>query len=110
MTKLFRLGPSLVEKNGTGNTVTMALEGIQGTDVSDADYHQNYGYGDRSVGHFALHCLLQWKEAAFLLIIYPVIILFMIILGLAAQTKLTGSMQVTSDYRQFCRHLKRARH
>ncbi len=30
---------------------------------------------------------MQWKEALFLLVIYPVIILFMIILGLAAQSK-----------------------
>ncbi len=88
MTKLFRLGPSLVEKNGTGNTVTMALEGI--------DKVQTYlmliiiKIMDMGITPWVILlyiAFLQWKEAAFLLIIYPVIILFMIILGLAAQSK-----------------------
>lgn len=88
MTKLFRLGPSLVEKNGTGNTVTMALEGI--------DKVQTYlmliiiKIMDMGITPWVILlyiAFLQWKEAVFLLVIYPVIILFMIILGLAAQSK-----------------------
>nr|WP_155431282.1 thiol reductant ABC exporter subunit CydD [Secundilactobacillus folii] len=88
MTKLFRLGPSIVEKTGTGNMVTMALEGI--------DKVQTYlmliiiKIMDMGITPWVILiyiAFLQWKEAIFLLIIYPVIILFMIILGLAAQSK-----------------------
>lgn len=88
MTKLFRLGPSLVEKTGTGNMVTMALEGI--------DKVQTYlmliviKIMDMGITPWVILlyiAFMQWKEAAFLLIIYPVIILFMIILGLAAKSK-----------------------
>ena len=32
LTKIFRLGPNVVQKNGTGNMVTMALEGISQTE------------------------------------------------------------------------------
>lgn len=88
MTKLFRLGPSLVEKTGTGNTVTLALEGI--------DKVQTYlmliiiKIMDMGITPWLILiyiAFMQWKEALFLLAIYPVIILFMIILGLAAQSK-----------------------
>lgn len=86
--KIFRLGPIVVQKNGTGNMVTMALEGIQQT--------ENY-----------LHLILMkmmnmmiipWVILAFvftldirsgiiLLVVFPIIIIFMIILGYAAQSK-----------------------
>lgn len=88
MTKLFRLGPSLVEKTGTGNMVTMALEGI--------DKVQTYlmliviKIMDMGITPWVILlyiAFMQWKEAAFLLVIYPVIILFMVILGLAAKSK-----------------------
>ncbi|KRK97180.1 thiol reductant ABC exporter, CydD subunit [Secundilactobacillus odoratitofui DSM 19909 = JCM 15043] len=88
MAKLFRLGPSVVEKNGTGNMVTMALEGI--------DKVQTYlmliiiKIMDMGITPWLILiyiAFMQWKEALFLLVIYPVIILFMIILGLAAQSK-----------------------
>lgn len=88
MTKLFRLGPSVVEKAGTGSVVTMALEGI--------DKVQTYlmliiiKMMDMSITPWIILiyiAFLQWKSALFLLVIYPVIILFMVILGLAAQSK-----------------------
>ncbi len=88
MTKLFRLGPSLVERTGTGNMVTMALEGI--------DKVQTYlmliviKIMDMGITPWVILlyiAFMQWKEAVFLLLIYPVIILFMIILGLAAKSK-----------------------
>lgn len=86
--KIFRLGPSVVQKNGTGNMITMALEGITQT--------ENY-----------LHLILMkimnmmiipWIILAFvftqdirsgivLLIVFPLIIIFMIVLGYAAQSK-----------------------
>ncbi|KRK95119.1 thiol reductant ABC exporter, CydD subunit [Levilactobacillus acidifarinae DSM 19394] len=88
MAKLFDLGPSVVAQEGTGNVVTMGLEGI--------DKIQTYlmmiigKVLDLSITPWLILiyiALIQWKEALFLLAIYPLIILFMIILGLAAQAK-----------------------
>lgn len=86
--KIFHLGPTVVQKNGTGNMITMALEGISQT--------ENY-----------LHLILMkimnmmiipWIILAFvftldirsgvvLLVVFPMIIIFMIVLGYAAQSK-----------------------
>ncbi|WP_341780003.1 thiol reductant ABC exporter subunit CydD [Levilactobacillus sp. HBUAS70063] len=88
MAKLFDLGPSVVAQKGTGNVVTMGLEGI--------DKIQTYlmliigKVLDLSLTPWIVLiyiALIQWKEALFLLAIYPLIIFFMIILGLAAQAK-----------------------
>ncbi|MFC6291003.1 thiol reductant ABC exporter subunit CydD [Levilactobacillus angrenensis] len=88
MAKLFDLGPSVVAEKGTGNVVTMGLEGI--------DKIQTYlmmiigKVLDLSITPWLVLiyiAFIQWKEALFLLAIYPLIILFMIILGLAAQAK-----------------------
>lgn len=88
MAKIFRLGPAEIEKRGTGNIVTMALEGI--------DKVQTYlmlviiKVLDMSITPWLvlLYILfLRWEQAIFLFIIFPVIILFMIILGDAAQAK-----------------------
>ena len=88
MAKLFDLGPSVVAQKGTGNVVTMGLEGI--------DKIQTYlmliigKVLDLSLTPWIMLiyiALIQWKEALFLLAIYPLIIFFMIILGLAAQAK-----------------------
>lgn len=88
MAKLFDLGPSVVAEKGTGNVVTMGLEGI--------DKIQTYlmmiigKVLDLSITPWLILiyiAVIQWKEALFLLAIYPLIIFFMIILGLAAQAK-----------------------
>lgn len=88
MSKLFKLGPTEVEHRGTGNMVTMALEGI--------DQVQTYlmlvmiKILDMSITPWLILvyiAFLQFKQGIFLLIIYPVIILFMVILGLAAQSR-----------------------
>lgn len=88
MAKIFRLGPAEIDKRGTGNIVTMALEGI--------DQVQTYlmlviiKILDMSITPWLilLYVLfLRWEQAIFLFAIFPVIILFMIILGLAAQSK-----------------------
>ncbi|MDN2453141.1 thiol reductant ABC exporter subunit CydD [Lactobacillus sp. UCMA15818] len=88
LNKVFHLGPIVIQSNGTGNTTTMALEGI--------DQVEDY-----------LHLILakvttlmtvpwvvlvaifyfDWESAAFLLGIFPVIIIFMIVLGYAAQSR-----------------------
>ena len=88
MAKIFRLGPAEIDKRGTGNIVTMALE--------DIDQVQTYlmlvviKILDMSITPWLilLYVLfLRWEQAIFLFAIFPVIILFMIILGLAAQSK-----------------------
>lgn len=88
MAKIFHLGPAEIEKQGTGNIVTMALEGI--------DKVQTYlmlviiKILDMSITPWLilLYILfLRWEQAIFLFIIFPVIILFMVILGLTAQSK-----------------------
>ncbi|MFC6274258.1 thiol reductant ABC exporter subunit CydD [Levilactobacillus tangyuanensis] len=88
MGKLFDLGPQVVAENGTGNVVTMGLEGI--------DKIQTYlmmivgKVLDLSLTPWIVLiyiATIRWQAAVFLLAIYPLIILFMVILGLAAQAK-----------------------
>lgn len=88
MAKIFRLGPAEIDKRGTGNIVTMALEGI--------DQVQTYlmlviiKMLDMSITPWLILIyilFIRWEQALFLFIIFPVIILFMVILGLAAQSK-----------------------
>lgn len=88
MQKLYELGPSYVAKTGTGNVVTTALEGI--------DKVQTYlmlvviKVIDMMVIPWVILiyiAFLRWREALFLLAIFPLIIIFMIILGYAAQAK-----------------------
>ncbi|MGA3270777.1 thiol reductant ABC exporter subunit CydD [Lactiplantibacillus pentosus] len=88
MQKLYQLGPGYVAKNGTGNVVTTALEGI--------DKVQTYlmlvviKVIDMMVIPWIILiyiAVLRWREALFLFAIFPLIILFMIILGYAAQAK-----------------------
>lgn len=104
MAKLFDLGPSVVAEKGTGNVVTMGLEGI--------DKIQTYlmmiigKVLDLGITPWLILiyiAFIKWEEALFLLAIYPLIIFFMIILGLAAQAKAdrqrpTGSMPVINGY------------
>lgn len=82
------LGPKIIQEKGTGNTVTLALEGI--------DKAQTYlmlvliKMFDMMIIPWILLAYLftvSWPEATFMLAIYPVVIIFMIILGYAAQAK-----------------------
>lgn len=86
--QLFLLGPKVVAKEGTGNLVTMALDGIPET--------QNYielilnKILNMSIIPWILlvYIFMQnWLAGISLLIMFPVIILFMIILGYAARDK-----------------------
>lgn len=86
--KFGELGPNIIQEKGTGNSVTLALEGV--------DKVQKYlmliliKIFDLSIIPWILLVYLftiSWKEALFMLVIYPVVIIFMIILGYAAQAK-----------------------
>ncbi|QIL46018.1 thiol reductant ABC exporter subunit CydD [Vagococcus coleopterorum] len=86
--KTFALGPNFVQKEGTGNMVTMAIEGI--SQVED--------YFTIILPKIVNMMIIPWVIVAFvftqdlqsgftLLIVFPIIILFMIILGYAARAK-----------------------
>nr|WP_054757410.1 thiol reductant ABC exporter subunit CydD [Liquorilactobacillus satsumensis] len=86
--KIFRVGPQIVQTNGTGNVTTMALEGM--------DQVENYFHLilAKVIGLMVVPWLIllavwyfDWKSGAFLLAIFPLIIVFMVVLGYAAQAK-----------------------
>ncbi|MFC0233812.1 thiol reductant ABC exporter subunit CydD [Vagococcus entomophilus] len=88
MKKLFVLGPNFVQKEGTGNMVTMAIEGIS----------QIENYITLILPKITNMMIIPWIIAAFLftqdilsgvivLLVFPIIIVFMIILGYAAKAK-----------------------
>lgn len=86
--KIFRLGPTVVQKNGTGNMTTMALEGISQTE----------NYLNLILMKIMNMMIIPWiilififtqdiRSGVVLLLVFPMIIIFMIILGYAAQSK-----------------------
>lgn len=88
LVQLGDLGPRIVQEKGTGSTVTLALEGV--------DKVQTYlmlvliKMFDLMIIPWVLLAylfMISWEEALFMLCIYPVVIIFMIILGYAAQAK-----------------------
>ncbi len=85
---LFALGPAAVAKEGTGNLVTMALDGIPEAE----------NYIELILNKILNMSIIPWILVAYiwyenwltgftLLIMFPIIILFMVILGLAARDK-----------------------
>ena len=100
--KIFRVGPSIVQDKGTGNMTTMALEGI----------NQVENYIHLILVKMMNLMIIPWIILAFifyldirsgviLIFIYPLIILFMIILGYAAQAKADrqyASFQVLANH------------
>lgn len=101
LTKVFRQGQSLVQKQGTGSLITMALDGID--EVSNyikLIFAKVFTMMIVPVLVFIAMLLLNWQSALILLVMYPLIVLFMIILGHAAQDraiKQFGNFQVLSN-------------
>lgn len=86
--KLFRVGPKIAQQQGTGNVTTMVLEGINQV--------ENYlklilaKIMNMSIIPWVILALvfyLDWESGLVLLLVFPLIIIFMIILGYAAQSK-----------------------
>lgn len=86
--KVFRLGPNFVQKEGTGNMVTMAIEGVS----------QIENYLTLILPKITNMMVIPWvilifvftqdiRSGIILLLVFPIIILFMIILGYAARAK-----------------------
>lgn len=88
LTKYTTLGPQVIASEGTGKSVTLLLEGL--TKAHDYISLVLIKTVDMMVIPWIILAYLytiHWEQATFLLFIYPVIVLFMIILGLAAQGK-----------------------
>ncbi|WP_291291880.1 thiol reductant ABC exporter subunit CydD [Enterococcus sp.] len=86
--KIFRVGPQIVQQEGTGNITTMVLEGISQVE----NYLQLILAKIMNMSIIpwvilALVFYLDWISGLVLLLVFPLIIIFMIILGYAAQSK-----------------------
>ncbi|MGX7351729.1 thiol reductant ABC exporter subunit CydD [Enterococcus canis] len=86
--KIFRVGPSIVQAEGTGNITTMALDGVNQVE----NYLQLILAKIMNMMLIPFLILivvfcLDWQSGLVLLIVFPLIIIFMIILGYAAQSK-----------------------
>ncbi|GAA3016039.1 thiol reductant ABC exporter subunit CydD [Tetragenococcus solitarius] len=86
--KVFRIGPKIVQTQGSGNMTTMALDGIEQV--------ENYIHliFSKMINMMVIPWLilavifyLDIQSGVILLIIFPLIIIFMIVLGYAAQAK-----------------------
>jgi len=86
--KVFHDGPTIIQKQGTGNITTLALDGI--------DNVKNYLklISEKMMSMVIVPWLilatifwLDWRSGVVLLLVFPLIILFMIILGYAAKNK-----------------------
>ncbi|GBG94209.1 cytochrome bd biosynthesis ABC transporter ATP-binding and permease components cydD [Ligilactobacillus salitolerans] len=88
LSKIFRVGPEITQKEGTGNVTTMALEGIdQVEDYLSLSLSKMINMALIPFVILAAIAYYDWRAAAFLLVILPVDVIFMIILGYAAQDK-----------------------
>lgn len=88
LTKIFRLGPQVVQKQGTGSIVTTALDGInQVEEYLHLIVPKMLNMMIIPWILLVMIFLLDWQSGIVLLVVFPLIIIFMIILGYAAQSK-----------------------
>lgn len=100
--KTFNLGPHVVQDKGTGNMVTLALDGI----FQAEDYIKLISSKMSSMIIVPLIILvvcfwLDFDSAITLILVFPLIILFMIVLGYAAKAKADkqfASYQILSNH------------
>ncbi|MES5162284.1 thiol reductant ABC exporter subunit CydD [Lactobacillus crispatus] len=99
--KVFRDGQALVQKKGTGSLITMSLDGVDEVrQYIKLIYSKVLTMMIVPVLIFVGMLFLSWTSAVILLVMYPLIVLFMIILGHAAQDraiKQFGNFQVLSN-------------
>lgn len=86
--KIFRVGPRIVQAQGTGNTATTVLDGIDQVE----SYLQLLLPKLTNMLIMPLLIviavfILDWRSGVVLTLVFPLIILFMIILGYAAKSK-----------------------
>lgn len=101
LNKVFRDGQALVQKQGTGSLITMSLDGVDEVrQYIKLIYSKVLIMMIVPVLIFVGMLFLSWTSAVILLVMYPLIVLFMIILGHAAQDraiKQFGNFQVLSN-------------
>lgn len=86
--KLFTLGPNVTEVEGTGNLITMALEGITQIETYLKLFIPKVlNMAIIPILILAYTFILDVKSAIILIVVLPTLIFFMIILGIAAQKK-----------------------
>jgi len=100
--KVFSLGPNFVQKQGTGNLVTMTMEGIHRI--------ENYLslFGSKTVGVLVIPFLvlayslyLDSRSALIMFLVLPIVIAFMILLGQFARARATKQYR---SYRVLANH------
>ncbi|MGX7031376.1 thiol reductant ABC exporter subunit CydD [Vagococcus zengguangii] len=88
MKKVFSLGPNFVQREGSGNMVTMAIEGISQIENYLTIILPKITNMMIVPWIIALFVFFQNKRSAIILVlVFPVIIIFMIVLGYAARSK-----------------------
>lgn len=101
LNKVFRDGQALVQKQGTGSLITMSLDGVDEVrQYIKLIYSKVLTMMIVPVLIFVGVLFLSWTSAVILLVMYPLIVLFMIILGHAAQDraiKQFGNFQILSN-------------
>lgn len=101
LSKIFKEGQIMVQKQGTGSLITMALDGIDEVrEYIKLTFSKVLTMMIVPVIAFVGMLFLNWQSALILLVMYPLIVLFMIILGYAAQDKAVkqfGRFQVLSN-------------
>lgn len=86
--KTFELGPSMVQREGTGNMVTLTLDGIsQVKDYFELVLNKLVNMMVVPIIILIVAYYLDWVSGLIMTIVYPLIILFMIVLGYAAQAQ-----------------------
>ncbi|WP_308555081.1 thiol reductant ABC exporter subunit CydD [uncultured Lactobacillus sp.] len=88
LNKVFNEGQTIIQKQGTGSLITMALDGIDEVrNYIKLIYNKVLTMMIVPILLFIAMLFVNWQCALILLIMYPLIVLFMIILGHAAQDK-----------------------
>lgn len=99
--KVFEQGQALVQKQGTGSLITMALDGVDEVrQYIKLIFSKVLTMMIVPVLVFIAMLFFNWPSALILLVMYPLIVLFMIILGHAAQdraVKQFGNFQKLSN-------------
>lgn len=88
LSKLFQQGPALVQAQGTGSMITMVLDGVaEVRQYIKLIFSKTLTMMIVPVIVLIATGFLDLRSAIILLIMYPLIVMFMIILGKAAQAK-----------------------
>lgn len=100
--KIFKLGPTVVQAHGTGNVTTMTVDGI--SQVENYIHLILAKMMNMMIVPWVILVVVfyyDWVSGVILLLVFPLIIIFMIVLGYAAQSKADRqyrSFQILSNH------------